>query len=223
MASKYSADEADVRALHSEGLGNREIARRLDVPHWFIGKELRRMGLTTSRAAAKAARRIDDEHSECSKCGQAVRNEDFPFVTNRLDGRRLSYCRSCRKLQSRAAVGASPESYWRDKQHRVRRNQKGREFDLPDDYLLEQWGRQEGRCFYSDIKLSTAYTEGRGPQSPSVDRVDQSRGYVVGNVVICADRINSIKRDMTLEEMEAWTPEWHRRAIAHLTQTKESK
>ena len=38
--------------------------------------------------------------------------------------------------------------------------------------------------------------------SPSVDRIDPTRGYVVGNVVIVSNRVNRIKNNSSVEEME---------------------
>lgn len=38
--------------------------------------------------------------------------------------------------------------------------------------------------------------------SPSVDRIDNSKGYVKGNVVVVSLKANSIKRDTTLAELK---------------------
>lgn len=38
-----------------------------------------------------------------------------------------------------------------------------------------------------------------GPNSPSIDRVDTSKGYIPGNVAVISHRANQIKSDMTPE------------------------
>ena len=38
--------------------------------------------------------------------------------------------------------------------------------------------------------------------SPSLDRIDNSKGYVRGNVTVISHRANIIKRDASLEELE---------------------
>jgi hypothetical protein len=39
------------------------------------------------------------------------------------------------------------------------------------------------------------------PHSPSLDRLDSSKGYVKGNIVIVSHRANAIKRDATAQEL----------------------
>lgn len=47
-------------------------------------------------------------------------------------------------------------------------------------------------------------TEGKGGKdnSPSIDRIDPSKGYVPGNVWVISYRANRIKSDSTIEELE---------------------
>ena len=41
----------------------------------------------------------------------------------------------------------------------------------------------------------------QGPNSPSIDRIDNSKGYVPGNVWIISQKANRIKSDATVEEI----------------------
>lgn len=43
---------------------------------------------------------------------------------------------------------------------------------------------------------------GGGPNSPSIDRIDNTKGYVEGNVRIISRRANCLKSDSTLDELE---------------------
>jgi len=42
-----------------------------------------------------------------------------------------------------------------------------------------------------------------GPNSPSLDRIDNSKGYVKGNVIVVSWRYNSLKKDGTPAELVA--------------------
>lgn len=44
---------------------------------------------------------------------------------------------------------------------------------------------------------------GPAPDSPSLDRVIPELGYVPGNVIVISWRANNLKRDATIEELEA--------------------
>lgn len=54
------------------------------------------------------------------------------------------------------------------------------------------------------------------PDSPSLDRIVTSLGYVKGNVAVISWRANRLKTDATLEEMEAIT-RWMREKLCQST------
>lgn len=53
-------------------------------------------------------------------------------------------------------------------------------------------------CCYLNIPLDSRDRD----HQPSIDRIDNGKGYVAGNVVVCSWRANRLKKEMTLDELE---------------------
>jgi len=74
---------------------------------------------------------------------------------------------------------------------------KGIPFDLDESYLLELWRAQGGLCYYTKIPMNG---RGRGYavwNSPSLDKMDPSLGYIKSNVAWCLYSVNSFKNELT--------------------------
>lgn len=80
------------------------------------------------------------------------------------------------------------------------------EFSLDAEFAVRQWSKQGGRCFYTNLPLTT--NAERGPNGrplwsqASIDRVDNSKGYTPENCVLCCLKLNEMKSDSTLAEIE---------------------
>lgn len=57
-------------------------------------------------------------------------------------------------------------------------------------------------CPILNIKLFKG-TEKRHAGSPTIDRIDNSKGYIKGNIHVISYRANAIKHDATIEELES--------------------
>lgn len=78
---------------------------------------------------------------------------------------------------------------------------RGLDFNLTiDDFIIP------AVCPILGIKLSPGATS-RRPYSPSMDRIDNSKGYVKGNVWIISCKANTMKSDATPEELRRFG-EW---------------
>lgn len=67
------------------------------------------------------------------------------------------------------------------------------------------------RCPMLGIPLVIQAGKTPQPDAPSLDRIDNSKGYVPGNVRVISLRANRLKCDMTLEEAQTLVRNWNAR------------
>jgi hypothetical protein len=124
---------------------------------------------------------------ECTKCGLNKPINEF----RRKD---RNHCKECERAYQNQKKLDQPEQYLYTRA-KTRAKKAGKEFNLTlDDLVIPT------HCPYLGIPLVIS-KKAPGPNSPSIDRIDATKGYVKGNVVICSYRANAIKNDATLTEL----------------------
>ena len=113
---------------------------------------------------------------------------------------RVAVCKPCRSSQTHEE---RKENYFvhyvRTKKSECKR--KEIPFDLTPQYLEDLW---TGVCPVFGTEMQYGM-KGRGSDhllSAHLDRIDPSKGYVVGNVCWISGRANRIKYDATIEELK---------------------
>lgn len=85
---------------------------------------------------------------------------------------------------------------------RIRNRKKSQECDLTIQQLKELWENQKGICPYTGWQLELPkHRTSRSPRVASLDRIDSSKGYVLGNVQYVSMMANFAKNNFTIEEM----------------------
>jgi len=82
---------------------------------------------------------------------------------------------------------------------KARATKKGLEFNLEiQDIKIPKY------CPILGIKLqfNNLGKKGAKANSPSIDRIDNSKGYVKGNIMIISNKANSLKSDMDVRDLE---------------------
>lgn len=106
-------------------------------------------------------------------------------------------CKSCRREEAKAGRENNYfVHYCRGKRSECKT--KGFEFDLTPEFLEDIW---TGICPVFGVEIERA-SQGRGSHhSAHLDRIDPSKGYLIGNVAWISGRANRIKYDATSEEL----------------------
>ncbi len=84
------------------------------------------------------------------------------------------------------------------KQAKDRAKVRGLELDIGEEDI-----KIPEVCPVLGIPLVQHWGDGSGyfPDSPSIDRIDNNKGYVKGNIAVISNKANMIKRNATVEEL----------------------
>ena len=130
------------------------------------------------------------EPKKCARCKKSYLRTNFQIARNRPDGLQ-SYC-----------VGCHWKVMTKDPRVRLLSNarknakEKGFEFSLSlDDLSVPKY------CPILGLELKMVTGQGQHPGTPSLDRIDSSKGYIPDNVHIISWRANDIKKNATPDEL----------------------
>ena len=159
------------------------------------------------RTKAKAVRQATthEVHSgllskKCCYCLEWRPLAEFNASSKTWD-QKTACCRSCasgyNQKRYRAPNGGNNTLAAIYKQYKRDAPRRGLSFDLSLEDLQALLAKQNGCCAYSGRALTTEI----GSQDKlSIDRVDSSRPYIIGNVVLCTKRVNVMKGDMPVDQ-----------------------
>jgi hypothetical protein len=145
----------------------------------------------------------------CSTCKETKNLADFVKSTRKRSGLGVE-CLACSTLKHAEWI-KKKNAAWIKKKRRLRpfwamyksaktrAKDKELEFDLTENYLEQIY-----RPVCPVLGIPLIMSEGRhNHNSPSIDRIDPTKGYVQGNVCIISWRANKLKNDASLDELKA--------------------
>lgn len=92
-----------------------------------------------------------------------------------------------KKLISKAKSAAKPGQ---EKKNGIKRTEP-LDVTIDDLYLIKQFSKQNGRCYWTDFPINPqGVFESNNPLAPSLERLDDQKGYIPGNVVIALRLFN---------------------------------
>jgi len=144
----------------------------------------------------------------CTKCKEHKPLNEFSKQVDGKDGIR-PYCRYCAKVYNE---NVCPFKKWFASK-KGRTKFAGKEFTIePEDIPGVKIKRFKGEhqrwpeMWELGIKLSWK-GKGNGGQdnSPSLDRIDSTKGYIPGNVMIMSNLANKMKSNATIEQLNQFS------------------
>lgn len=125
---------------------------------------------------------VSDTHRECTGCGKIF------AITSKM-----TLCKSCNCSRVKSQ---SPE--WKMYRRAKRRSmEKGLDFNIDlSDIIIPDY------CPVLNIELNiNSGKSGAYKNSPSLDRVDNTKGYIKGNIQVISQEANAMKHSATPEEL----------------------
>ncbi len=156
--------------------------------------------------------RVVNGNSEkwCFKCLSWLEVNFFQKAKH-VQGGYAKTCRNCRQMYMRKAEDSRKlksrkfyettnqlpsiklRSMLSAAQHRA--NKHNLDFNLDIEYLAKLWNDQNGKCFYTNLPMKWA-KDRVSFWSPSLDKLDPTKGYTKNNVVLTLFAVNSFKQEM---------------------------
>lgn len=147
---------------------------------------------------------------QCSMCKNMLPMEMFCKDKKKLSGFR-AYCKQCKAKHQQSFCERNPVMVITARMARCARyraKEKGLAFDIDADFVLSMVGKNAqfaSHCPLLGTPLSWSVYRGNGhkalPSSPSLDRIDSTKGYTKDNVWVISYRANSIKNNASHEEL----------------------
>lgn len=140
---------------------------------------------------------------KCNRCCADKPEEEFaPRDTEKYrTGSRRHTCKGCQKeIQRRRYAKHKKNSYFKYKTSRARSRAQslGVPFNLTEEYLEELW---TGTCPVTGITLKKN-ADRSDEAAAELDRFIPELGYTIGNVSFLSRKINRIKNNCSIEELE---------------------
>lgn len=117
----------------------------------------------------------------CDYCGKKLRRTLGHYNRGLKFRKGKQYCNNSCAARDRKDERSSFRIYIRRAKDRYDR--KKLKVEITPEYLKKLWDQQEGKCAVSGVKLThNEYGQNKHYNQASLDRIDNAKGYVEGNV-----------------------------------------
>lgn len=137
-------------------------------------------------------------YKPCPRCGNILpkTRDNFYFMGNGT----LTCCKACaldKVKDGRVKYWARTLIYEVKKRH----SQTSIPVSIDEEFILDLYNRQGGRCYWTGLEMIPSKIN-KYPFQPSLDRIDNSKGYTPDNVVLCCLSMNMGRNSVSMEIFE---------------------
>ena len=163
-------------------------------------------------------RRRKKSQVTCSACGKSFMKEDYEIERSRNKHGDRHYCNlKCVALKAKLVQYGDTLGFGHYlSESKKSAKAKNLDHDITKEYLRDVFKMQDGRCALSGLSMTFIRMGGRKHprtlKSASLDRIDNSKGYVVGNVQFVCLGINYMRNRFSIGD-----------AVEFLNELKSSK
>ena len=128
------------------------------------------------------------------------------FELDKRNNLRRKICMLCRSNREREKMTNSPYRYIDNLYNQLKyRRKKTHKYNITKEYLHYLWKKQKGKCKYTGIKM-THIKDGTGYHltNVSIDRIDNTKGYVKRNIALVCLATNMMKYTLELKDLIKW-------------------
>jgi|TARA_R110000824_G_scaffold344586_1_gene531190 hypothetical protein len=142
----------------------------------------------------------------CIICKRSLSNSEFNSGTNNSVKYQRSTCKRCQANQRNLLKSGSPHAYLSQIFHKLKSNRikQGMEWEIDLEHLDELWEAQKGCCALSGVFMTWQAGEGKQELNVSIDRKDGNKDYIIGNIQLVTQRVNTMKHTLGDSELYWW-------------------
>lgn len=144
---------------------------------------------------------------KCAQCEVEFEKENKAINRAERDGKNLFCSKSCasKSLSIRyEEAGITKKSGYIVRMAKKRAKLKGLATDIDASYIDSMYASQDGKCALTglDIHFKSKDDYEKDPYQVSIDRLDDSKGYLKGNVQLVALCINYMRNTFSCEQVK---------------------
>ncbi len=126
----------------------------------------------------------------CTQCHKEKQEDQFA-KSKRGKGGLRSYCKECENKYMKNYYNQRPQGRFYRLQSNARKD--GVLIEMTKDDFVTWFNTQELKCLYCETKLEFVYGRHWQWNGLTLDRLDPTGSYSIGNIALCCRRCNIIK------------------------------